>query len=93
MENLFQWQHVYTNDQGCFKSDNYVSGGLFFKTRIGVIFKNDRAAVRGLRNASLLDYSHPVTDLVGQFSHTDNLNNLQIIYGNSTGKYAKANLI
>ncbi|OWY20512.1 hypothetical protein C7N43_32600, partial [Sphingobacteriales bacterium UPWRP_1] len=90
MENLFQWQHVYTDDQGCFKSDNSVSGGLFFKTRIWVIFKNDRAAVRGLRNANLIDYSHPVTDLVGQFSYTDNLNNLQIIYGNATDKYSKA---
>jgi len=92
MENMFQWQHVYTDDQGCFKSDNSVSGGLFFKTRIWVIFKNDRAAVRGLRNANLLDYSHPVTDLVGQFSHTDHLNNLQIIYGNSTNNSSKAKM-
>ncbi len=30
MENLFQWHHVYTDDMGCFKSDNYVSGGLYF---------------------------------------------------------------
>lgn len=62
MENLFQWHHVYTDDHGCFKSDNYVSGGLFFKSRIWVIFKNSRVAVRGLRNINLLDYSHPVTD-------------------------------
>ncbi len=48
--------------------------------------------MRGLRNLNLLDYSHPVTDLVGAFNNEANLNNLQIVYGNSTDKYSKAKM-
>ncbi|HRI28017.1 MAG TPA: hypothetical protein PK239_12355 [Chitinophagales bacterium] len=92
MDNLFQWHTTYTDDNGCFKSDHTATGGLFFKSRMWVSFTNSRATIRGLRNANIFDYSHPVRDWVVPFDNTQPLNNLQIVYGTSANKYSKAKM-
>lgn len=76
-----------TDDNGCWQiyDEDYGEGHLW------ITFKNDRAKIRGIRDARIWDYAHAVKDYVGKIGGP-NFNNVSVIY-NTGGGTSSASLM
>lgn len=80
------WE-TYTDDNGCWQiqKEDYGKGYMWVK------FKNQRAAIRGMRGAKIWEYAIAVKDYVGAFNGPT-FNDISVIY-NTGGDVGSASLL
>lgn len=78
---------TYTDDNGCWqiREEDHGAGHLW------VTFKNDRAKIRGMRDAKIWEYAVAVKDYLGKISGPT-FNNISVIY-NTGGSGSSASLL